>query len=253
MATATRSFTPKVLGSAVAVLAFAACGSDDAQSSAAAIQQAQAAPVCADAGVPVVTSQVAKLWPPNHKFHELAVSDCVSALDTCGNELQGDFIWASSDEPIDDIGDGHFSPDVGLGVDLQHVCVRSERQGPKDGRVYTFGVRVTDGAGNTVESTCQVIVDHDQRGVTGSDSGDSYRVTFDPSTVGLNCDGTPGDDAGSGGGGGSGGTGELAGSGGTGELGGNGGTGELGGSGGSGGTGEEAGSNGGDPVPETVN
>ena len=224
-----------------------------------------------DETAPVLVNHVVNLWPPNHKFHSIAVEDCVSATDSCDGELRGEFIWASSDEPIDDIGDGHHAPDVGLGADVHTACVRSERQGPKDGRVYTLGVRVVDRAGNETLGTCQVIVDHDQRGVLGSDSGESYRVELDPATAGTNCDGTPGDEeeAGSGGAGaggagaggagaggaGAGGAGAGgAGAGGAGAGGagaGGAGAGGEGGDSGGGGEGGESG-NGGDPLPEQV-
>jgi hypothetical protein len=206
-----------------------------------------------DAAAPVLVSHEVKLWPPNHKFHSVAVEDCVSATDSCDGELQGEFIWASSDEPIDDIGDGHHFPDIGLGADTHTACVRSERQGPKDGRVYKLGVRVVDSAGNESEGSCTIIVDHDQRGVTGSDSGEAYRVELDPATAGTNCDGTPGDEdeGGSGGGGGAGGTGGASGNGGTGGASGEGGSSGEGGEGGSSGEGGEGG-NTGEPLPEDV-
>ena len=57
-----------------------------------------------DTQPPVLQTHATNLWPPNHKFHEIAVSDCVSAVDACDGDIQGEFIWASSDEPIDDIG-----------------------------------------------------------------------------------------------------------------------------------------------------
>jgi hypothetical protein len=152
-----------------------------------------------DTAVPAIESHTVQLWPPNHKFHNVAVADCVSAVDACDGELRGEFIWASSDEPIDDIGDGHHAPDIGLSADRQHVCVRSERQGPKDGRVYKLGVRVVDQTGNAAEGECLVIVDHDQRGVTGKDSGEAYRVQFDGSEELPGCAGTPNGTGGSGG------------------------------------------------------
>jgi hypothetical protein len=233
-------FSPRALiVIAAASGALAACsGHDDASGSNSAL--AAGAAVCAtpDAAVPSVESHTLNLWPPNHKFHQVAASDCVSAVDACGNALQGEFIWASSDEPIDDIGDGHFGPDIGLAGDTGHACVRSERQGPKDGRVYKLGVRVTDGQGNTSEGECLVIVDHDQRGVTGEDSGDAYRIEFSADDVGTDCGGevSPPADAGTGtGGNGSGGNGSAGeGSGGSSE--GSGGTSE-----GSGGTSEGSG------------
>jgi len=144
-----------------------------------------------DDAAPVLSSHTLQLWPPNHKLHDIAVEDCVSAVDACDGALQGEFIWASSDEPVDDIGDGHHSPDILLADDCRRVSVRSERQGPKNGRVYKLGVRVVDRHGNASEGECQVIVDHDQRGVIGSDSGEAYRITFDGKQAGPSCDGVP--------------------------------------------------------------
>jgi hypothetical protein len=161
------------------------------------VRNASGAAVCStqitvrDTAPPTLQTHTLQLWPPNHKFHDIAVEDCVSAVDACDGALQGEFIWASSDEPIDDLGDGHFAPDIALSADCLRVSVRSERQGPKDGRVYKLGVRVVDRSGNASEGECQVIVDHDQRGVVGADSGEKYRVTFNGANGGPSCDGTP--------------------------------------------------------------
>jgi hypothetical protein len=146
----------------------------------------------ADGGtvVPVLEPKVVQLWPPNHKLHDISIDDCVDVIAACGDDLQAQFIWASSDEPVDDLGDGHFAPDIELSDDCQHVAVRAERQGPENGRVYKLGVRVVDRAGNTSDAVCSVIVDHDQRGVVGADSGEAYRITFDGTQGGATCDGT---------------------------------------------------------------
>jgi hypothetical protein len=182
-----------------------ACVSGDLHLSSSAVQAGQATVVVHDAsGTALCSTQVAlvdtapphleahtvQLWPPNHKFHEIGVEDCVSAVDACEGNLQGEFIWASSDEPVDDIGDGHFAPDIMLSDDCKHVAVRAERQGPKNGRIYKLGVRVVDHSGNASEAVCQVIVDHDQRGVVGADSGEAYRITFDGTQGTAACDGT---------------------------------------------------------------
>jgi len=147
--------------------------------------------IVTDTQAPVVQTHTVQLWPPNHKFHAIAIEDCVTVTDACEGDLTGEFLWASSDEPVDDLGDGHHSPDIMLGEDCQHVSVRSERQGPKDGRVYKLGVRVTDSSGNATDAVCTVIVDHDQRGVVGADSGEAYRITFDGTQGGPVCDGVP--------------------------------------------------------------
>jgi hypothetical protein len=138
-----------------------------------------------DTEAPVLEEHAVQLWPPNHKLHEIAVEDCVTVTDACDGELEAEFVWASSDEPADDIGDGHHQPDIGVSDDGSVACVRAERQGPRDGRVYKLGVRVVDGAGNETLGECLVIVDHDQRGVTGVESAEAYRVAFDGSEDGL--------------------------------------------------------------------
>jgi hypothetical protein len=172
-----------------------------------AVRDAEGSDVCTaaltvvDTEAPVLTAQTVQLWPPNHKLHTLSVSDCVQAEDRCEGELHGEFIWASSDEPQNDIGDGNHEPDI-LFSDCQTVQLRAERQGPREGRVYTLGVRVTDASGHSVDSQCQVIVDHDQRGQRGSDSGEAYRIELNGQRGTLECGGpvenedagTPGSD-----------------------------------------------------------
>lgn len=142
-----------------------------------------------DDTAPVLTPRpLIQLWPPNHKFHTIRVEDCFAVSDACQSNLNAEFVWASSDEPIDSIGDGHHAPDIQVSS-CRAIALRAERQGPKDGRVYKLGVRVVDAGGNATESVCTVIVDHDQRGVIGADSGEAYRVLFD-GKLGLPlCDG----------------------------------------------------------------
>lgn len=142
-------------------------------------------------GPPQLEAHTILLWPPNHKFHEISVSDCVTLVDACDRDLHPEFIWASSDEPIDDLGDGHHAPDIQLSDDCQVLAVRSERQGPEDGRVYTLGVRVVDRDGNASEAECEVAIVHDQSGVPAADSGEKYRITFDGAAGGPSCDGEP--------------------------------------------------------------
>ncbi|HEX5658164.1 MAG TPA: hypothetical protein VFX59_13260 [Polyangiales bacterium] len=142
----------------------------------------------AGAAVPTLTPRTINLWPPNHKLHTITVEDCIGSFDSCDPDLRAEFSWASSDEPIDSIGDGHHAPDI-VFDGCQRVQVRSERQGPKDGRVYKLGVRVTDGSGRATERTCAVIVDHDQRGVLGADSGEAYRIALDGTSGTPLCDG----------------------------------------------------------------
>jgi len=137
---------------------------------------------------PVATATNHSIWPPNHKFHDFSVSDCATAINACGDAVEGEFTWGSSDEPVNDIGDGNHEPDI-IFDDCERVGVRSERQGPRDGRVYKLGVRFVDIAGNTTDTECTIIVDHDQRGIEAEDSGESYRIGLDGSGGTPVCDG----------------------------------------------------------------
>jgi hypothetical protein len=129
-----------------------------------------------------------KLWPPNHKFHDIAVSDCVDIVGACPNErLSARFIWASSDEPTDSIGDGNHQPDIVVSPNCQRVALRSERQGTSDGRVYNLGVLVVDGEGAEIETTCTVSVAHDQSGRAPHAGADAYRIELDGTADQPDC------------------------------------------------------------------
>jgi hypothetical protein len=141
--------------------------------------------VVRSAALQLVPKQL-KLWPPNHKLHELSVSDCVEIVGACpGEALDAHFIWASSDEAIDAKGSGNHAPDIVLSDDCQRLSLRSERQGSGDGRVYTLGVRVVDAEGEAYETACTVAVDHDQSGRQAVAGADAYRIAFDGTTAGL--------------------------------------------------------------------
>jgi hypothetical protein len=88
------------------------------------VRDSQGAELCSteltvtDTVAPVLTARAPlKLWPPNHKFHSIRPEDCFSVSDACDSSLQAEFVWASSDEPVDSIGDGHHAPDIQLSAD----------------------------------------------------------------------------------------------------------------------------------------
>jgi hypothetical protein len=186
-------FSRHVLGLGSLLLACSGCTDEGSASDQSSALSAPGDPaLCTDAGgdvsPPVLSARPQlQLWPPNHKFHSIRVEDCFSVSD-CQGGVQAEFVWASSDEPIDSIGDGHHAPDIQV-ESCGAIALRSERQGPKNGRVYKLGVRAVDPAGNASEAICTVIVDHDQRGVLGADSGEAYRVTFDGKNGLPLCDG----------------------------------------------------------------
>jgi len=171
---------------------------------------------------PEAIDEMVELWPPNHKFHTISGEDCVR--DACDGDLEVTFLSASSDEPVNDKGDGNTEPDIIL--DCDRVQLRSERQGGGNGRIYTLGWKAVDGAGNEAEGECVVAVPHDQSGREPLDDGPAYQMMLDS----QQCNDGAGGTGGIGGGGGAGGTGGIGGVGGTGGIGGGGGVGGSGGS-----------------------
>ncbi len=116
-----------------------------------------------------------ELWPPNHEFHTISGEDC--AQDACDGGLTVTFHSASSDEPVNDVGDGNTEPDIILECD--RVQLRSERQGGSNGRAYTLAWTAVDDSGNETEGECIVTVPHDQSGREAIDDGPAYEVTLD--------------------------------------------------------------------------
>lgn len=124
---------------------------------------------------PTATPRRVELWPPNHRMHRVRPEDCVEIRDACDADVTVHFLWASSDEVANGLGDGNHAPDIqDLGCD--GVSLRAERAGPGDGRVYRLGYRAVDDAGHAIEGVCEVIVPHDQSGRAAVHSGEAYRT-----------------------------------------------------------------------------
>jgi len=108
------------------------------------------------------------LWPPNHEYHIIEISDFVLSVNDlvdldCGIE---DVVITSvsSDEPenIKGMGDSNTLNDIVI-VNSQTVKLRAERQGKGNGRVYTINFEVKDASGNTVHSSFKVWVPHNKK------------------------------------------------------------------------------------------
>jgi uncharacterized membrane protein YgcG len=163
-----------------------------------------------DTSTPTVAEHEVSLWPPNHKFHTIDVDDCVTVTDDCDGDVEVEFLWASSDEVVNGLGDGNHEPDI-RNLTCGSVELRAERSGNENGRVYHLGWRAWDDDDNTIEGVCTVRVQHDRSGRVAVDDGEAYRIDA-PAECG---------DGGSGsGGGGSGGGGSGSGGGGGGSVGG---------------------------------
>ena len=138
-----------------------------------------------DVTAPVITlnSQTVTLWSPNHKYNTVKVTDLVaSASDSCSTSLNLSSVYISkvtSDEPENiNSGDGNTVKDMVIANDCKSVDLRAERDGSKNGRVYTITFKVKDAAGNEGTVSTKVTVPHSQgpKGVA-VDDGPVYTVT----------------------------------------------------------------------------
>jgi len=135
-----------------------------------------------DTQAPSITlnGNVISLWPPNHQYETVLVSDLVaSASDNCdpGIGLSSVFIsQVTSDEVENGNGDGNTLNDIVIAPDCKSVQLRSERSGSGNGRVYTITFRVVDAAGNVATATAKVTVPKSQNGSAVVDDGPQYTV-----------------------------------------------------------------------------
>jgi hypothetical protein len=135
-----------------------------------------------DVGAPVITTngQTITLWPPNHKYVTVNVSDLVtSASDLCDPSVSLSSVIISkvtSDELENSGGDGNTTNDIVIATDCKSVQLRSERMGNGNGRVYTITFKVTDASGNFSTATAKVTVPHSQNGSAAVDDGPHYTV-----------------------------------------------------------------------------
>ncbi len=124
------------------------------------------------------------LWPPNHRYVSLVLSDCVSAEDGCAGRIDADaaggIVSIYSDEPEDakGEGDGHTTGDIVI-LGPTSFQLRVERDGGTrgriaqggNGRVYGVDFQVADPAGNVTRGICRFGVPHDQSGGLLVDDG----------------------------------------------------------------------------------
>jgi hypothetical protein len=106
--------------------------------------------IVVDTTPPVIMSVRADpnmLWPPNHKLIDVVVRARVQ--DICGRTT-----WkitrVTSNEPVNDLGDGNTSPDWIITGD-HTLKLRAERSGKGHGRIYTITIQAKDESGNLSE------------------------------------------------------------------------------------------------------
>lgn len=98
------------------------------------------------------------LWSANH---ELVPIDILGVTDLDGDPVSITVDRIFQDEPVNELGDGDFSPD-GTGVGTTTAYVRAERSGKENGRVYHISFTAEDGQGGACSEVVLVEVPHDQ-------------------------------------------------------------------------------------------
>jgi len=103
---------------------------------------------------------IQEIWPPNHKYVDIEI---MGVTDPDGDAVTITITGITQDEPLDAVGngDGKTSPD-GTGVGTTIACVRAERQGTGNGRVYEISFTATDPVGAECSGSVTVCVPHDQ-------------------------------------------------------------------------------------------
>jgi hypothetical protein len=137
-----------------------------------------------DSTKPTITlkSQTISLWPPNHKYTTINVTDLVQSVsDSCDGSVSISNVVitkVTSDEIENGNGDGNTMNDIVIAANCKSVQLRSERDGGGNGRVYTVYLRLRDATGNETIVTKKVVVPENQGGNGGAvDSGPHYTVT----------------------------------------------------------------------------
>jgi CSLREA domain-containing protein len=121
-----------------------------------------------------------QLWPPNHSYHTINVTDLVAGASSCDGTVNLSSVvidYVTSDEVENGNGDGNTLNDIVIGCDRKSVQLRAERDGSGNGRVYTLHFKVTDSFGNVGTAMAVVTVPKNQNGSPAVDSGGHYTVT----------------------------------------------------------------------------
>jgi hypothetical protein len=98
------------------------------------------------------------LWPPNHEYRTITADDVIAtASDVCDGRPAVTVVAVTSDEPSNGGNDAVI-------VCPSTVLLRAERDGRRNGRVYTITYAATDASGNQSLAVSHVAVPHDRRG-----------------------------------------------------------------------------------------
>jgi hypothetical protein len=101
----------------------------------------------------------------------------LGVTDPDGDPVTITFTSIRQDEPVDETGDGSFTPDGLISLDGSTAEVRAERDGGGNGRVYAIGFTADDGNGGTCSGTVAVGVSKSIKRPAGDD-GPTYDSTL---------------------------------------------------------------------------
>ncbi len=111
-----------------------------------------------------------QLWPPNHKYQTVTMSQMAQSVsDGCNTALSLNDVKiekVTSDELDNAQGDsdGETTNDIVIAADCKSVQLRAERDEKKNGRVYVITLRVRDASGNTTRKDFKVSAPINQSG-----------------------------------------------------------------------------------------
>jgi hypothetical protein len=141
-----------------------------------------------EAAINIIESeeQVISMWPPDHTYATVNLSDFGLSICTGGSISADDIVITkvTSDEAENDDDDGNTVDDIVIADDFKSVDLRKERSGTGNGRVYTIHVSVSYQNDNVGITALQVHVPLDDD-TPVVDDGPVYEV------LGANVPGLP--------------------------------------------------------------
>jgi hypothetical protein len=118
------------------------------------------------------------LWPPNHKFRQVALD---GGTDFAGRPLALTITGVTQDERPAARRHRDDAADARPGPTPNSVLLRAERSGGGNGRVYRISFTGSDGAGGSCSGTISVGVPHDRgKRSTAVDSAPPSYSSFGP-------------------------------------------------------------------------
>jgi hypothetical protein len=142
----------------------------------------QSATLTVNSSPPTITlnNNVIELWPPDHSYHTINLTDFVTGASSCDGTVNINSViidHVTSDEVENGDADGNTYNDIVINCNRKSVQLRAERNGSADGRVYTIYFKATDSLGHSTIVAARVTVPISQNGTAAVDSGPHYAVS----------------------------------------------------------------------------